>query len=300
MNGKPVLINCPWHDDKHASLAVYQQNCFCFGCGKRLSTLEWIAEQAQLNIDSQFPEVVETASKYAGLSDIVLPVKYPKCPPLLTPMSEEIAIYAHNNLGDKRQWYYDRGLTDKTIDTELLGYLNNAFSIPVFDCLGFLMNMRYRRDDAVTKDDPKYWGTKGRNTTLIYNEKVLSEGCMTQHDNTLCITEGELDCLRLWQEGIAAVSFTNGVFGWKQSRLPIMLEFKYAKIIIICFDQDDAGKRSALQLKEVFGERARILQWDKKLGKDITILAQRKGVDYLKQLIEALKPPNSGIHALGR
>jgi len=297
MNGKPVLINCPWHDDKHASLAIYPENCFCFGCGKRLSTLEWIAEKEGLNIDSQFREVVKAASKHAGLSDVTLPVKYPKRPPLLTPMSEEVAVYAHKNLGDKRQWYLDRGLTDTTIDAELLGYLNSAFAIPVWDSAGFLLTMRYRRDDSITKEGNKYWGTKGRNATLIYNEKILLEEYMQKYGRTVCLTESELDALLLWQEGISTIAFTNGVNAWRSLCLENLRKLDYVYHLIICFDQDDAGKKSAQDLKGILGERAVILQWEDYLGKDITELAQYMGINYVQQLIESA---DSSIHILGR
>lgn len=289
MNGKPVLINCPWHDDKHASLAIYPNNCYCFGCSKRLSTLEWIAKNEGLDIGSHFREVVELANKqYAGLNDVVLPVKYKKCPPLLTPMSQEVAIYAHKNLGDKRKWYLDRGLTDATIDSELLGYLNNAYAIPVWDSAGLLLTMRYRRDDSITKEGNKYWGTKGRNATLIYNEKVLSEEYMQKYYYTVCLTESELDTLLLQQSGIPSIAFTNGVNAWRKLSLENLGKLNYVRYLIICFDMDDAGNKSAKDLKARLGERAVILQWEQYLGKDITEIAQYMGMDYVKELINGI------------
>ena len=288
---KPMMISCIWHDDRTPSLAIYRDHAYCYSCGRRVSALEWIADNEKLDIDNQFKEVIEAANKYVGLTEAPLPTKHRevKSPFLLAPMSRTVAEYSHNNLGNKRQWFLNRGLTNDIIDSELLGYLNNAYAIPVWNAIGQLMAMRYRRDDTVNTTGNKYWGTRGRNQTFIYNQKVLTKEVMLTHNNTVVICEGELDALRLWCENIPAISFTNGAGGFRPYlALPISCAIFYnVWKVIIAFDMDDEGKKEAGELAERLGNRAKILEWDPNFGKDITDLVQIMGIEYLRGLIEA-------------
>ena len=152
------------------------------------------------------------------------------------------------------------------------------------------MAMRYRRDDTIHTYGNKYWGTRGRNQTFIYNQRVLTKQIMCLRDNTVVITEGELDCLRLWCEDVPSISFTNGAGGFRAYLvLPISYEIFYnVWKIIIAFDMDNEGREEALELANRFKRRARILEWDPNFGKDITELIQNKGIEYLRELIEAV------------
>jgi len=257
---KPIMIKCPWHDDQHASLAVYSDHCYCFGCQKYVHASEWLGKPMPL---PKVKERIDTS-------------------PPSQPMSKDIARKYHANLGKKKQWYLDRGLSDSIIDSQLLGYYNNTFTIPVWHPSGELLTVRFRRDDSISQNGVKYWGVKGRNNTLLYNQEALRWENMEKYGHHVVICEGELDCLRLWQEGIPAVSSTNGVHGFQKLWKRYRIFFEGAWRIFIAFDQDEEGKKEAVRLSKIIGRRALVLTWDIGFGKDITELAYIMGIEYIK------------------
>jgi len=288
--GKPVMIRCPWHDDRHSSLGIWPDHLHCFGCGVHKGILDYLAEQENLDIEQDFRGTIEVlAAKYGVGNAAPVPRSKREAPrksPL--PLDASLAKRYHDRLGEKRLWYRDRGLRDSIIDGQLLGYDRRAFTIPVWHPSGALLTIRYRRDDSMGTSGPKYWGIEGRNDTLLYNQGAL------RGSRYVVITEGELDCLRLWEEGIPAVSSTNGAGGMVSIWKKISPRFRCGRIII-AFDQDEGGRKPARELlKMINGQntrsvrwtRAVILKWDIRLGKDITELAKRKGIAYLKAIIK--------------
>jgi DNA primase len=284
---KPVLLKCYWHDDRHKSLAIYRDHLYCYGCQKRLSVLEWIAEREGLDIQREFKKVVDAAAGGVSPAPLQAPRSQTRKNRFVSPMSEEIARRYHARLGLKRRWYLDRQLTDETIDRQLLGYDGRAFTIPVWHPSGQLLTIRFRRDDSLGSSGPKYWGIEGRNDTLLYNQVALRDA------RCVVITEGELDCLRLWQEGIPVVSSTNGAGGmvsiWPRAKRRFRCER-----IVIAFDQDEGGQKAAQDLRAMIcgksrwsldWQRAVALRWEPGLGKDITELAGRRGIEYVLELI---------------
>ncbi len=289
---KPVMIRCLWHADRHSSLGIWPDHLHCFGCGVHKGVLDYLAEQENLDIERDFWGTVEAlAGKYGVAS--AAPMSHPrqetprKAPPL--PLGASLARGYHERLGDKRRWYRDRGLRDGIVDGQLLGHDGRAFTIPVWHPSGELLTIRYRRDESLSSGGPKYWGIEGRNETLLYNQGALDGSWL------VVITEGELDCLRLWQEGIPAVSSTNGAGGmigiWEQ----VSPRFSRVVRMVVALDQDEGGRQAAAQLakaingrnpRSVSRSRAVILKWDKRLGKDVTELAQRRGTASVKALIE--------------
>jgi DNA primase len=284
---KPVLMRCPYHDDKRDSLAIYSNDLHCFGCGKHQSVLDWLAEKEHLDIKRDFKGTIEVLAAKYGNAPITTPLPKVKAPPPkkeLKPMDPAVARRYHDNLGEKREWFRRRTLSDRIIDGQLLGYDGRAFTIPVWHPSGDLLTIRFRRDDSLGTQGPKYYGIEGRNQTLLYNQGALTGS------RSVVICEGELDTLVLWQEGIPAVSSTNGAHGMVSIWEDVKHLFRCERILV-SLDQDEAGRRNARELLRIIGtgqhfvQGAVILRWNKKFGKDITEVAQNKGIGYLKELI---------------
>jgi len=290
---KPLMIRCPWHDDRHSSLGIWTDHLHCFGCGVHKSTLDYLADLENLDLSRDFKHSVEVLVAKYGTG--TLPSRVPVArrpvekPNRVTPMDSDVAKKYHDSLGERRQWYRDRGLGDGIIDGQLLGYNGRAFTIPVWYPTGQLLTIRFRRDDSLGSSGPKYWGIEGRNDTLLFNQ-----GALRDNSRMAVICEGELDCLRLWQEGISAVSSTNGTGGmlslWERIKPLFRCEH-----IVVAFDQDESGRKAGRELirminsrsiRSVSHRRAVVLKWNRKLGKDVTELAQKKGITYLRGLIE--------------
>jgi DNA primase len=181
-------------------------------------------------------------------------------------------IYSQMLLEGPRQhrleWLYERGLHLETIARSKIGHDGNRFVIPIFSEGGDLISLRFRRDDAYMEDPtPKYCGVKGRNGLYVYGEDWIDID-----DRALVICEGELDVVRLRQEGITAVTATNGA--GQTHKLPKIIAERWPHIttLYIATDMDEPGEEAARQtLKACAGLSqfwARRLTWPE--GKDVT------------------------------
>lgn len=186
-------------------------------------------------------------------------------------------IYYRNLYKTRRhrlEWLYARGLTDETIALAKLGHSGTHFTIPLFDANGNLLSLRFRKDDEYVPDEdedgkafPKYSGMKGRNGLYLYGEWLLSQ---RPYDFTF-VTEGELDALRLWQDGYPAVSATNGA---RQARnAPILLRrlFPTVRRLLVATDGDGPGTEAAAAVSAE-GQRLGfgVVRCSWFVGKDIT------------------------------
>ena len=102
----------------------------------------------------------------------------------MDPLPRTLAIIYNKMLNGplrmhRMQWFYDRGLTDRTINDPdvLLGHDGTQFIIPIFDKERNLVCLRYRMDPEYCTEQElhkhKYIGMKGRNGLYIYPEPLL-------------------------------------------------------------------------------------------------------------------------------
>lgn len=166
---------------------------------------------------------------------------------------EDVIVYPElvdtfHELGlSKRDYFYDRGLSDLTIDRFQLGWYNNFYMIPVLEN-GTLRNFQMRKDNPKTIR-PYYKGIGG----LLFNSDIL------KLVDSFYLVEGPVDAMILSQNGLPAVSTT--ISG---NILPTWFsKFVNQKVIYICFDNDDAGRSEAKKVAKVLGvARCRIYTFD--------------------------------------
>lgn len=140
----------------------------------------------------------------------------------------------------------ERGLAQDTIDYFKLGYdiERNAIVIPIFKN-GELINLRYRI--LVPKEkQPKYIQEKDCEVWLFHDNAIdvaLKKGAVL-------VTEGEFDCMSVWQSGIKnVVSVASGKdsYGvWLELLDPI-------PEVYIAYDNDKAGKEASYKFAERIG-----------------------------------------------
>lgn len=264
----PVKMRCPEHPDQVMSLAVYPDNLHCFGCGFHLRHLDALAYLLKVTP----AEALDHLDDYQGAA--LLPVAEPE------PVFPAVAEAYHRLLmtGARRHrldYLSDRGLLEDTLRAALIGHTGVAFSIPVFDAMGALQTIRYRRDDAYGDRGPKYFGTPGRNGTYLYPAQWL-----TALRGAVILVEGELDALRLNQAltyGYVALTVTNGA---GQVARALDLLPTAVSHLIVATDQDEAGDKAAeetLRAAREAGIRAVRWAWDPKEGKDISERLNRLG-----------------------
>lgn len=242
----PVKIPClnPLHKDDVASLAVYRENIHCFGCGFHVQNTD---KALALLLGVTPAEAREIAPK---LQARAVTTQASNIDVRQHPMPSGLADMYYGNLyktrSNRLEWLYARGLDDAGIALGKLGHTGASYTIPVFGAGGVLLTLRYRRDNYYAGTDdgrsgPKYFGTKGRNGVFLYGEWLLAN----DKRDWCIITEGELDALRLWQDGIPACSATNGA--GQSNRVPRLLRELCPRVTTVCVsvDVDAAGAAAA-------------------------------------------------------
>jgi DNA-binding MarR family transcriptional regulator len=104
-----------------------------------------------------------------------------------------------------------------------------TITIPIFDPNAKHLTNRYRHLDG----SPKFSADKGSHPTLYASHLIKTK-------NTIVLCEGEPDCVRLWQEGIPAVTGTSGVKTFN----PSLAEPLKGKKVLITLDTDKEGQSS--------------------------------------------------------
>lgn len=287
---RPTKVCCLWHEERQASLHVYPTHMHCYGCGEHMDLLDFVAWREGLDTSRDFDRLCAIIEeRYVG---VVAP------PPASSQRRERpevmprgVAEYMHGRLGERRAWFRGRGLTDATIDRELLGYDVKAYSIPVWSSAGELLTIRFRRDDVAFGPEAetcaKYWGMYGRNDALLYNAKALE---LVEDWRLAVLCEGELDALRLYQEGLPALSATNGVGAFDESMAGVV-KAHHPEKVIVAYDQDEPGRLNAMRVAAMFGLRGRVARWPKEWGKDVTDALRRRPLEEFLITLLAAEPP---------
>jgi DNA primase len=133
-----------------------------------------------------------------------------------------------------REYWYDRKLTDETIDLHKLGYHNGWYTLPIF-VEGKFKNFQMRRDEPKKRILPYYRGVG----PILVNSDILS------YTDKVAITEGPVDALLLTQEGFPAVSHTGGSHGWRKEWHKYFIR---QDSIYVIADNDAAGIEGAKKI----------------------------------------------------
>jgi hypothetical protein len=135
-----------------------------------------------------------------------------------------------------------RRIKPETIEFFQIGLdLQGNLQFPFFNEHGLLVGYKYR---AIPPRDKMMWRTKGADLCLFNIQNVLKE-------QKVYITEGEIDCLGLWQAGCFSVANPLGAMGWNDD----WNKFLDKKEIVVVYDNDKAGQMGAEKLsKRLKGE----------------------------------------------
>lgn len=176
-----------------------------------------------------------------------------------------------------REYWYDRKLTDKTIDRYQLGFYNGWYLLPLYNGDSFI-NFQCRRDEP--KRAIKYWYKQERVEPVLVNPDLL--GLV----DTVWITEGTIDSLLLNQEGEPSISQTGGSGFWNDAWFPL---FHRVKSVVYIADNDDAGRHAAERVAASLGvDRTRVYLFENKEDKYDTVDYFRDGgtITQLRELVE--------------
>lgn len=257
VNRDYVMIRCPSpeHDDSTPSCALYRDHAYCYGCKRSFDYDELIhlLRLDEATLASQIEQTAQSApEKKVSLSPVMIDVWHAS---LVTPQSP---------LAPRVNWLRERGIRLTTIHAAQIGHTGRYFSIPIRDSHGTLINVKFRRDEALTEpDSPKYTHLPGTRPFLY---RPNPEGTPP------VICEGELDTLLLAQYGVDAMTSTHGA----GTLATVLAGQTLGKRVYIAVDHDDAGDAAYAAIVSRFRGDFRRIQ----LGaKDVTDALRGKG-DY--------------------
>jgi len=172
-----------------------------------------------------------------------------------------------------------RLLSLEVVESRMLGYDGSRIMIPMFNKFGFCINIRKYDPDSSIKMLPF---EKGYGTNLLYpNDNIYTS-------ETIVFCEGEFDALVLESNGFKSITRTAGSKSWNKD---FSNDFA-GKNIIICLDNDEAGKAGAVivanELKDICKSIKIASIPIKKKGADVTDFFTRyTKKDFIEKVISA-------------
>tara|TARA_X000001388_G_scaffold18694_1_gene12015 strand:+ start:11633 stop:12505 length:873 start_codon:yes stop_codon:yes gene_type:complete len=223
-------IKCPFHEDNVASCAINIDKgvwiCFA-GCGQG-SLKTFLKKHLNYN-DIQLTEVL--TPKPSLSLDIFDDID-------ITKVDEEIEdVFIPDFIPNKfPKWIYDRGFTESILKFWGCGTNNwGDLIIPIHNTQNKLVGWVARRQKAI----PKYmYSYKFQKSKVLFGAHKL----VNVEKHVLCVTEGALDTMWLWQHGLPSVAILGATMSKEQCNLLRSLKIEE---IVLCFDNDVAGQRAA-------------------------------------------------------
>lgn len=224
--GEEAMFNCPFCEDKERKFAVNlitgAFNCLHLNtCGEKGSFVDLQKKLGDTPDKGWKPKEFVNAKK----TSYTLPAE------VVEPMSDGQAAVL--------KYLQGRGFHLDTIKAFRIGADANVVKFPYYKN-GILTNIKFR--DIV--DKKRMWQSKDAEPILFNRDNIST--------NVLIITEGEYDCMALHQYDIESVSVPNGANGlqWVENEWGFLETFKK---VVICYDDDLAGREGAMALASRLG-----------------------------------------------
>ena len=224
---------CPFHSDGKVPNLSYddKRNQFkCFACGETYDIYKHYTEHYNL---SNYEAVVKLKEKLNITDD----TKYKK--PKKTKkdkVNKKYDVSGLTEVSNKTVKYLNtRGISEKTIEYLGVKEKDGLIAIIYYDEYGENVGMKYRRPDKYNNSGPKYWSETNSNF-ILYNFNNI------KNENSIIITEGEIDAMVLYECGFENV--TSIPTGANSNDEWINTHWEYLKNldeIILCFDNDGPG-----------------------------------------------------------
>lgn len=305
VSGRYTFFRCPFHADNDPSFAVTPDRFYCFGCRASGDAIKWLMDFRKLTFLQACEVLSPSGVRNAGQSRPVNltatttarqdkhPDEYQASWKAIIDECQEL-LWSDQGKG-ARQYLHDRGLKDATLQSPFfrVGYsdgrkiadtwVDRGIVLPCFSTdhdgqVAYVDYIKIRHGQGVM---PKYRKLKGGRKGLFGADTVRGS-------DIVIVTEGEFDCMLLYQEagdlvgvctmGSATDRFDWGRYGW---------HLAFVKWLLIAYDIDDAGDLGAGAWKEVSGRVKRIKIPDG-TGKDITD-AWKSGVNLSDWVMDTLR-----------
>ena len=290
--GRILVGLCPFHSEKSGSFTVYpeSQSFYCFGCGAGGDVIGFIRRIENL----EYVEAVKLLAQRAGMTvpEDAAEDRTAMLKTRILEMNREAARFYFDRLiepqGEKGLRYLlGRGLTPKTIKHFGLGYAPAGWStltdmlakkgykfdemeaaclarkgrnggyydvfrdrvmFPIIDLRGNVIAFGGRvMDDS----KPKYINNSDTPVYKKSNGVFALNFAKNANENKLLLVEGYMDVIALHQAGFTnAIACLGTAFTSEQANLLS----RYAEEIIICYDNDGAGREATQRALNVLGK----------------------------------------------
>ena len=292
-NGQVIAEYCPFckgHDKDKETFAVGLNNglwqCLRGSCAKKgnfRQLCEFFGEQAPSGY--ALPKVTEEKKKtYTRPEEDII-----------HPITEDIITY-----------FATRRISEETLRDWKIGSDDKGNILFPFYRDGKLVYVKYRKPKKYEKGDgPKEW-------QMSNTEPILFGMDMTDFNRPLCITEGEIDALALYEAGVSnVVSVPCGCNNMEWINLCWEYLEKFNQIILFG-DSDEPGMEMVATLSKRLGEdRCMIpteypeLIWNgrdlNRICKDANEILMSYGPEFLKNMVTSCEPaPIKGVLELSK
>lgn len=314
--GKNYITNCPFHKDDTPSFHVSPDlNIFhCFGCGKSGDVITFIMEFEKVPFIEAVRMLAEKAGieigQYKGKNDILYSIhnfavdfyhkellkstkvlEYLKKRGLSKDSIEEFQLgfapYGSNFITTAKKKFKISDLIKSGLVKKSNGTIKDTFFLrllfPLFSTSGRIIGFGGRR---LSKKGPKYLNSpdtpihkKGKNLYSLWHTKEE-----IRKTEKIILVEGYFDFLSLYQAGIKnAVACLGTSLTLDQAELIS----RYAREVILFFDEDTAGKIATLRsLGMLLGEDINVKIGESGKEKDPDEIINKEGKNAFDKLIE--------------
>ncbi len=233
--------------EEHMSLVIDREKDIFFWNSRNIvgDALTWLTQVKNMSF-SEARQILQDQPKYSATVVYTINTEEGKKDVVVYP--ELVNVFWEKGLGaNHRDYWYNRMLTDSTIDRFKLGYNDGWSTVPIF-IDGTFRNFQCR------KDDPKKMRSWYKGVgPLLFNSDLLNVV-----DYTL-ITEGTVDAIFLSQMGYPAISHNTGA-GWMANWHRY---FTRQTDIVYIADYDAPGIEAARKVSRNLGaDRVRVVVFD--------------------------------------
>lgn len=245
-------VLCPFHDDHKASCSVnVRLGCFkCHSCDEKGTMFKFRAKVEKLSEQEARKRFVEELNDHrvqtGDQGEVSVDARKNGTKDL--PSAEDIKrmssdLLTNPNYVSVLERLHSRGIKDDVIAKLSLGADVDSFEhgkftgpclvIPVFD---------ETREHVLTlkkllyQNGERYFNTCGK-AKRLYNVHHLSQNPAA----LVFVTEGELDAIRLMQEGLIAVTTVGGATCWDEN----WAKYFKGREVVVLYDSDKAGRKGA-------------------------------------------------------
>lgn len=261
LNERTGLALCPFHTEKTPSFSWYEEGLMfkCFGCGTTIDIFDYYTQHENMS----FIQAKEKVSELTGIQ-----IHYVK-------KREPLVSKATNPKDHIYKFFDSRGIKKETVDYWRIGEKKVDFAkvgektdikmgivFPCFDENDVLIHETYR---SSTKQIKQNLGTEA----ILYGMWHINTS------KTLCICEGQIDAMAIWQSGYKnVVSVPAGANNYQFLIYNLDWLHQFDDIVIWA-DNDDPGRKLASVIKSKFNN-VRVLCCDDEL-KDANDMLLKSG-----------------------